>query len=63
MSYRERVLESYRQSLLSYGVSELILKASLIAFQTGYDAGMLHNADEEKQQQMEANILYENEVM
>jgi hypothetical protein len=63
MSYRVRVLESYRQSLLSYGYSEKMIKGFLIAFQTGYDCGLLHNSNEDKQQRMENSLLYETEVM
>lgn len=63
MSYRERVLESYRQSLIAYGVNEKILKGLLIAFQTGYDCGLLHSAKEDKQKEMETAILQESVVM
>jgi hypothetical protein len=63
MSYRERVLESYQQSLESYGYSEKIIKCLLIAFNTGYDCGLLHSANPDKQKEMENAILYETEVM
>jgi hypothetical protein len=63
MTYRERVLEAYRQSLIAYGVNELTLKTALTAFQTGYDAGILHKKNNDEQEHMENTILYETEVM
>lgn len=62
MNYFEKVTNAYRDSLMAYGVSEDVVNYALFAFETGFNAGILHNNDIELQQQMVAAILNENKL-
>lgn len=52
MNYRERVLEAYIESLKALGASEMTIQAALVAFETGYAAGSLHDKNEGIQEEM-----------
>lgn len=62
MTYFEKVTNAYRDSLMAYGVSEDVINYALYAFETGFNAGILHNNDIHLQDQMVRAILNENNL-
>jgi hypothetical protein len=47
---------------MSYGVSEDVVNYALYAFETGFNAGVLHNDDIELQQEMITSLLSEDNI-
>lgn len=62
MSYREQVLETYLNTLTEMGASEEIIRAALMAFDTGFSCGTLHNHDEGTQKEMIEALTYQKQI-
>jgi hypothetical protein len=62
LSYREQILEAYINSLISSGATEQTITMALLAFETGFAAGTLMNADEDYKQEMINNLTYIKQV-
>jgi hypothetical protein len=62
MTYFERVVNAYRDSMMEMGVSEDVVNFCLYGFETGFRAGVLYNDDIQLQKEMVAAILNENKL-
>jgi hypothetical protein len=62
VTYREKVLKAYEESLRAYGVNEVTLKSAILAFETGFNAGMLFHDDEDTKETMIDNLTQEPNI-
>jgi hypothetical protein len=60
--YREDVINAYKEALRLYGVSEESIIKYTLAFQTGYDAGVLANEDSNTKEKMISLLQYEEKL-
>jgi hypothetical protein len=59
VTYREKLLKAYEESLRSYGVNEVTLRTALLSFETGFNAGMLYTEDDDVKEKMINNLTSE----
>jgi hypothetical protein len=59
MTYREKLLKAYEESLRAYGVNEVTLRSALMAFDTGFSAGALITEDDDVKEKMINNLTSE----
>ena len=62
MNYRDQVLQAYMNSLIESGASKQTITIALLAFETGFAAGVLMNTDDDYKQEMINNLTYIKEV-
>jgi hypothetical protein len=62
LDYREQVLETYLNSLTAMGASEKIIRAALMAFDTGFSCGILNGQDGETQMAMIDALSYQKQI-
>jgi hypothetical protein len=52
VTYRDKVINAYLESLRAYGATEETITTALLAFDTGFSSGILFREDKESQQEM-----------
>jgi hypothetical protein len=62
VTYREKLLKAYEESLKAYGVNEATLRSALLSFETGFNAGMLYHENDEIKQEMVDNLTQEPNI-
>jgi hypothetical protein len=60
MSYRDKVFQVYKDALIARGASEQTLRTALMAFDTGFSAGLMKDSD--KQDQMIKNLATKPQI-
>ena len=62
MSYRDQAIDAYIKTLQNRGVSDNIIQLLIVAFDSGFSAGILNEEDESAQHSM-IDLLLETTIV